>query len=101
MQMECRAQSRVAGEWQLLRHGKYPDSFPFFGFRRGVARKDECRFGKIHLVRKRLHFVVAQSSRLGKNGKRVSRERRLRENIELNEIERSLHRSPVAALEIF
>jgi hypothetical protein len=74
---------------QFLLHRKDPDFFAFPSLSRGITRENESRFGKIHLTRQRLHLAVTQFSSIGKDGKRITREWRLRENIQLNKFVRA------------
>jgi hypothetical protein len=75
----------MSGKRQLFRDREDADFLPFFGFNRGIAREDESCLGKIHLTRERLHFVITQAARVGEHCERITRQRRLGENIELNE----------------
>src|SRR5438552_13214671 len=83
--MQRRAERRMPGERQLFRDSEDADFLPFLSFSSGIARQDKSCLGKIHLTRERLHFVVVQATRVGENRERVSGQRRLREDVELNE----------------
>src|ERR1700720_2144528 len=83
--MQRRAESRMTRKRQLFRDRENADFLPFLSFNRGIARKNESCLGKIHLTRERLHFVVVQSARVGENRERITGQRCLRENVNLNE----------------
>ena len=75
------SRASMTGKRQLFRDREDADFVSFGG---GIARKNESCLGKIHLTRERLHFVVVQPARVSENGERITRQRRLGENIELN-----------------
>jgi hypothetical protein len=75
----------MPGKRQLFRDSEDADFLPFFGFNRGIARKNESCLGKIHLTRKSLHFVIIQAARVSENGERITRQGRLGKDIQLDE----------------
>src|SRR6266404_2695971 len=75
----------MPGKGQLFRDSKDANFLPFLSFSAGIARQDESCLRKIHLTRESLHFPIIQSARVGENGERITRQRRLREDVELNE----------------
>ena len=75
----------MPGKRQLFRDSENADFLPFFGFNRGIARKNESCLGKIHLTRERLYFVIIQAARVSENGERITGQRRPGENVKLNE----------------
>src|SRR5438552_550970 len=83
--MQRRAERRMTGKRQLFRDSEDADFLPFLSFSSGIARQDESCLRKIHLTRERLHFVIIQAARVGENGERITGQRRLREDVELNE----------------
>src|SRR5438045_9761121 len=83
--MQRRAEGRMPGERQLFRDREDVDSLSLLGFSGGIARKNESCLRKIHLARERLHFVIVQAARIRENGERITLQRRLGENVELNE----------------
>jgi len=91
VQIKGRAQGWMTGKWEFFLNGKYADLFSFSSFRRRVAWNDEGRFGKIHFLRQRLHLVIADLPRIRKDRQRVALKRRLRENVQLNEVVRPFH----------
>ncbi len=80
--MQRRPESGMSGERQLFRDGEDADFVSFSG---GIARQDESCLRKIHLTRKRLHFIIIQAARVSENGERITRQRRLREDVKLDE----------------
>src|ERR1700676_1577220 len=89
----------MAGERQLFRDREDADFLPFLSFSGGVPRENESCLRKIHLTRERLHFLVVQSAPVGENRQRITRQRRLRENIKLNEFVSALrHKASLALL---
>src|SRR5207248_9463150 len=85
IQIQCRAKCRMSRKWQLLLDREDADFLSFPSFRGGVARQNERRLRKIHLPRQGLHLAVTQSSRVGENRQRITRQRGLREYVKLNE----------------
>ena len=83
--MQGRAERRMTRKRQLFRDRENADLFPFPSFRGGVARQDERCLGKIHLPGETLHFVSVQSASVGKNGERITGQRRLGEDVNLDE----------------
>src|SRR5436853_5862347 len=83
--MKRRAECRMPGKRQLLRDREDADLLSFLSFSGWIARQDESCLGKIHLTRERLHFVIPQPSRVGENGQRITCQRRLREDVKLDE----------------
>src|SRR6266481_8548797 len=79
--MQRRPERRMTGKRQLFRDREDADFVSFSG---GIARQNESCLGKIHLTRERLHFVITQAARVSENGERITGQRRLGENIELN-----------------
>jgi hypothetical protein len=75
----------VSGKRQLFLDRKDADSLSLPGFNVPLAREDESCFGKIHLASDRLHLLISQTARIGKDGERIARKRRPRENIKLHE----------------
>src|SRR5205823_11733006 len=84
IQIERCAERRMPRKAQFLLHCEDANFFAFPTLSSGITRQNESRFGKIHLTRQRLHLAVIQSSRIGKDRQRITREWLLRENIELN-----------------
>src|SRR5436190_14550434 len=74
----------MSGKRQLFLDRKYADPLPLLCFNFWLARQDERCFREIHLTSERLHLLVIQTARVGKNRERIAGERRSRENIELN-----------------
>ena len=74
----------MSGKRQFRFDRKDTDFLSFPSFNGCIARQNESRFRKIHLTRQRLHLAVIQSSRIGKDRQRITREWLLRENIQLN-----------------
>jgi len=83
--MQRCAERRMPSKRQLFRDSEDADFLPFFGFNRGIARKNESCLGKIHLTRERPHFVIIQAAGVSENGERITRQRRLGKDIQLNE----------------
>src|SRR5438046_2301446 len=83
--MQRRAEGRMSGKRQLFRDREDADFLSSPSFGGGIARQDESCFGKIHLTRERLHLAIIQTARVGKNGERITRQRRLREDVKLDE----------------
>src|SRR5438309_10797742 len=83
--MQRRAECWMTGKRQLFRDRKDADFLSLLSFSGRIARKNESCLGKIHLTRQRLHFVIVQAARIGENGERITRQRRLGENVNLNE----------------
>ena len=75
----------MPGKRQLFRDSEDADFLPFLSFSGGIARQNESCLGKIHLTRESLHFLVGQTARVGENGERITRQRRLGEDVKLNE----------------
>ena len=75
----------MPGKWQFRLDRKDTDFLSFPSFSGGIARENESRFRKIHLARQGLHLGVIQSASVRKDRQRITRERRLREYIKLNE----------------
>src|SRR5438309_4275441 len=83
--MQRRTERRMPGKRQLFRDSEDADFLPFLSFSGGIARHNESCFGKIHLTRESLHFVIIQPARVGENRKRITRQRCLGEDVKLNE----------------
>src|SRR6059058_5783778 len=88
----------MSSEGQFFRNRKYANLFARSSFGRAFTRQNESRFRKIHLPRQRLHFAVAQPARVGKDRERITRQRRSREDIELNKFVCSLPHSSTLCL---
>src|SRR5262249_39231913 len=80
-----------SGERQLFIYREDANPFPLFRLRIRIGRKDESCFGKIHLARERLHFLIAQAPSVGENGERITGQRFSRENIKLHEFRFARH----------
>src|SRR5260370_32935237 len=83
--MQRRAERRMSGKRQLFSDREDADFLSFPGFNGGIARKNESCFRKIHLPRQSLHFAIIQTARVSENGERITRQRRRREDVDLNE----------------
>src|SRR5436190_23723757 len=75
----------MSGERQFLLDREDADFLSVTSFNGRIARENESRFRKIHLARQRLHLSVRQLASFRENRQRITRERRLREYIHLNE----------------
>src|SRR4029077_16806173 len=75
----------MSGKRQFLLDREDADFLSFPGFSRGIARENESRFRKIHLARQGLHLGVSQLASVRKDRQWITRKRRLREYIKLNE----------------
>ena len=75
----------MPGKRQFRLDRKDTDFLSFPSFSRGIARENESRFRKIHLARQGLHLGVSQSRQRREDRQRITRKRRLREYIKLNE----------------
>src|SRR5437667_1194218 len=89
----------MSSEGQFFRNRKYANLFARSSFGRAFTRQNESRFRKIHRPRQRLHLAVAQPARVGKDRERITRQRRSREDIELNKFICSLPHSSTCAWE--
>src|SRR5215469_10474519 len=85
VQIKRCAECRMPCKRQFGLDRKDSDFLSFPSFSGSIARRNESRFRKIHLPRQRLHLGVIQSASIGKNRQRITRERRLREYINLGE----------------
>src|SRR6478672_8785684 len=84
----------MSGEGQLLLDRKDADFLSFPSFSASIARENESRFRKIHLARQGLHLGIIQSVCIGKDRQRITRERCLREYVNLREFVSSMrHRT--------
>lgn len=75
----------MSGKRQFRLDRKDTDLLSFPSFSRRIARENKSRFRKIHLARQRLHLGVSQLASVREDRQRITRERRLREYIKLNE----------------
>ena len=50
----------------------------------GSREKNESRLRKVHLPRQGLHLAITQSSSVREDSQRITRERRLREDVKLD-----------------
>src|SRR5205807_7824717 len=91
MEVKRCAERRMTGERKFLCNRKDADFFSVLLFDRCVPRKNESRFGEIHLLRQGLHFSVAQPSCINKDGQRIALQTRPGEDVDLNEIVSALH----------
>ena len=89
----------MPGERQLFRNREDADFLSFPSFGGGIARQDESRLRKIHLPRDSLHFPIIQAVRVGENGERIPRERRLGEDVKLDEFVGAARHKNLSALE--
>jgi hypothetical protein len=80
------AERRMPGKWQFRLDREDADLLSFRSFSGIVTRQNESRFRKIHLPRQGLHLAVIQSSAVREDRQRITRKRRLRKYIELNEL---------------
>src|SRR5262245_1485257 len=89
VQIQRCAERWMPCKWQFGRDRKDSYFFSLPSFSRSVPWKNESGFRKIHLARQRLHLSVIQSVSVVENRKRITRERRLREYIKLDEVVRA------------
>src|SRR4051812_19237561 len=89
----------MSGKRQLFCYCKYADPLLLLCFNLWLTRQDEGCFREIHLPREGLHLLIAQTSRIGENRQRISRQGFPRENIKLHEFVTAGHISaPISQL---
>ena len=74
-----RPDGRMAGERQFAGGGEYPHAS---GVDRAPRLEHENCLGQVELARDRLHAAVVQAFAVEDDGKRISRQRRLGEDVE-------------------
>ncbi len=72
----------MTGERELFFRGEDADVNAALTFDLGCAREDEGGFGEVGLAGERLHFVVGEAARVGKDGERVAFKRLLGEDVD-------------------